>query len=216
MQELTKSKLPMITEPPEKVRLMYEAVIAFIGEHHDVNSLKVAEITGRAGIGKGTAYEYFSTREEIITNALLYEFYRRIMHLAVRMKELQGFQNKMFALLDWVSENCDFYMMFIRLFQICSTSGDICRGLEGQLSVEIRNMIQAYTVDGIDGLITEGQREGILKSRSMEKCRLAFIASVVEYAITCSRGGPMDGLFTMDAKEARQFVYDGMVRALAG
>ena len=215
MQKLTKSKLPMIMEPPEKVRLMYEAVIAFIVERNDVNSLKVADITGRAGIGKGTAYEYFSTREEIITSALMHEFYKRVVQFEARVKELRGFQSKMSALLDWVLENCDFYMMFIRLFQICSGSGDICSGLEGQLSTEIRDMIRAYTVGGIDGVIIEGQQEGILKSKSMEKCRLAFIAMVVEYAIICSHGGPMDGLFTMDASEARQFVYNGMVRALA-
>ena len=51
----------LIHDPPQKVLALYQAVIEFINEGCDINTLKVADITGRAGIGKGTAYEYFSS-----------------------------------------------------------------------------------------------------------------------------------------------------------
>ena len=51
----------LIQDPSQKVLAMYQAVIEFINEGCDINTLKVAVITGRAGIGKGTAYEYFSS-----------------------------------------------------------------------------------------------------------------------------------------------------------
>lgn len=47
----------LIQDPSQKVLAMYQAVIEFINEGCDINTLKVADITGRAGIGKGTAYE---------------------------------------------------------------------------------------------------------------------------------------------------------------
>lgn len=62
----------LIHDPSQKVLAMYQAVIEFINEGCDINTLKVADITGRAGIGKGTAYEYFSSKEEIISSAILY------------------------------------------------------------------------------------------------------------------------------------------------
>ena len=65
-------ELKLIHDPSQKVLAMYQAVIEFINEGCDINTLKVADITGRAGIGKGTAYEYFSSKEEIISSAILY------------------------------------------------------------------------------------------------------------------------------------------------
>ena len=53
----------LIHDPSQKVLAMYQAVIEFINEGCDINTLKVADITGRAGIGKGTAYEYLQITE---------------------------------------------------------------------------------------------------------------------------------------------------------
>lgn len=58
---------------PEKIEAMYKAVQELIEEGADVNRIKVSEITQKAGIGKGTAYEYFSNKEELISSALLYQ-----------------------------------------------------------------------------------------------------------------------------------------------
>ena len=41
-----------------KEKAIYQAVIELFEEGADINNLTVAEITARAGIGKGTAYEY--------------------------------------------------------------------------------------------------------------------------------------------------------------
>ena len=55
-----------ILEPSEKVLRMYEAVHSFMLEKRDISTIKVVDITSAAEIGKGTAYEYFSSKEEII------------------------------------------------------------------------------------------------------------------------------------------------------
>ena len=59
-------------ELPAKVAALYQAVLELIEEGADIAELKVSDITKKAGIGKGTAYDYFDTREEIIAYALLY------------------------------------------------------------------------------------------------------------------------------------------------
>ena len=53
-----------------KVAAMYRAVAELFMEGADINNLTVSEITARAGIGKGTAYEYFSSKEDIIAESL--------------------------------------------------------------------------------------------------------------------------------------------------
>ncbi len=42
-----------------KVRALYEAVLELLNENADISTMKVSDITSRAGIGKGTAYDYF-------------------------------------------------------------------------------------------------------------------------------------------------------------
>ncbi|MGN0376160.1 MAG: TetR/AcrR family transcriptional regulator [Suilimivivens sp.] len=62
----------MHKEHSPKEKAIYRAVIELFEEGADLSSLTVSEITGRAGIGKGTAYEYFSDKEEMIAKALFY------------------------------------------------------------------------------------------------------------------------------------------------
>ena len=72
---------------PEKVRLLYEAVLAMVTDGWDINRMKVSDITAQAGIGKGTAYEYFSSKEEIIANAVLYDVEMRLAHVLEILQE---------------------------------------------------------------------------------------------------------------------------------
>ena len=51
--------LEEIRDVPPKVLGMYRAVVELIEEGADIAGLRVSTITDRAGIGKGTAYEYF-------------------------------------------------------------------------------------------------------------------------------------------------------------
>ena len=53
----------LIHDPSQKVLAMYQAVIEFINEGCDINTLKVADITGRAGIGKERHTNIFLQRK---------------------------------------------------------------------------------------------------------------------------------------------------------
>lgn len=59
-------------ELPEKVLLLYHAVGELLDEGADLSTVKVSVITSRAGIGKGTAYDYFETKDEMIASALVF------------------------------------------------------------------------------------------------------------------------------------------------
>ena len=48
--------IDIFCNPPEKVRRMYEAVSDLVRERTNISTIKVQDITERAGIGKGSAY----------------------------------------------------------------------------------------------------------------------------------------------------------------
>lgn len=78
-----------------KVLAAYKAVIELFSEGADLNTLTVSEITARAGIGKGTVYDYFSNKEEMLAGALYYEMSVTCRKLYGRLQEKKTLYEKM-------------------------------------------------------------------------------------------------------------------------
>ena len=92
---------------PEKVRLLYEAVLAMVTDGWDINRMKVSDITAQAGIGKGTAYEYFSSKEEILQGLGHYCFEQENARVAERFdrcRTLVDLENELVARLQAAGE----------------------------------------------------------------------------------------------------------------
>lgn len=65
----------LIHDPSQKVLAMYQAVIEFINEGCDINTLKVADITGRAKHWKRNSIRifFFKGRDNLFCNFILCE-----------------------------------------------------------------------------------------------------------------------------------------------
>ena len=85
---------------PGKVLAIYEAVSALIAEGRDMADLKVSDITRRAGIGKGTAYGYFSSKEEMVGRAIIYYFCMKNNHLLQEIRRQQDLRQILLTLID--------------------------------------------------------------------------------------------------------------------
>lgn len=101
-----------------KEKAIYQAVLELFEEGADLNSLTVSEITKRAGIGKGTAYEYFSDKEEMIAKALFYNAEIYCEQLYEGMMEKENLYDKIdFLLLTMekhiTNTNCVFRLMLL-------------------------------------------------------------------------------------------------------
>lgn len=62
----------------EKEIKIYEAVFELAQNGHDLSSVKVQQIANQAQIGKGTLYEYFKSKEEIICKTLYYYLQKQL------------------------------------------------------------------------------------------------------------------------------------------
>ena len=56
----------------DKVIAIYHAVEDIIAEGVDLATMRVSDIAAKAGIGKGTTYEYFTSKEELVVKAMIY------------------------------------------------------------------------------------------------------------------------------------------------
>ena len=56
----------------KKKEAVYEAVINLVRTGKSYHNMKVADIAVEAGIGKGTIYEYFDSRDTLIAETVMY------------------------------------------------------------------------------------------------------------------------------------------------
>lgn len=200
-----------IMDPPEKMLKMYEAVMGLLQEERDMESLKVSDITIRAGIGKGTAYEYFSSKEELITSAMIWGIAAKIYELSDSMDEKEGFREKCFCIFEWLESYKEYAHVVLRMFR--ESFGERCCETGEQIAGNFVRSFQGYIYEKINEMMELGVQEGIFTVHDEEKQTLAFLGAVIQYSFVLMR--PKKTLFLqMNREQLKEFVYSSMVKAL--
>ena len=88
-----------------KERLILEAVNSLADEGKQLYDITVSEIAARAGVGKGTVYEYFVTKDEIISKAVAYKILSEGLETEKRIRAEKTLQEKFFTAIDCVYNN---------------------------------------------------------------------------------------------------------------
>ena len=186
---------------PEKVRLLYEAVLAMVTDGWDINRMKVSDITAQAGIGKGTAYEYFSSKEELIANAVLYDVEMRLAHVLEITKGEGDFAGKFVQILTYMEEVFAKRQAFCLLVRI-GTGEKRQQALGCHLADRI-----------VESLMCQGVSEGTIGETNPYLQKLAFVAQMTAFAgylVDLEKGEKM----AVSREEAKRFVYEALVKSL--
>ncbi len=197
----------------EKELLMYQAVVELVEEDYDINSIKVSDITGRAGIGKGTAYEYFSSKEEIIIKALLYNTYVNIRKVERVLKQELTFQEKYYRLLDFLERYLHQTKAVGSLLKMLMGSYDV----KDNFKTELDKLHQGgacplnYVEKMIDGYMSQGLQEGVFTEENKIIRRSIFASQITGY-VYCIMNGYYKGGMTKE--EARDLSYNGIIKLL--
>lgn len=206
-------KKKQTAEIPEKVLLIYQAVPQMLKEGADINTLKVSEITERAGIGKGTAYEYFSSKEELITRALLFYIEKKVNDIENISESQNSFPDKIHAVLDYVEQNFDDIRGFCMLVRIGTGSYEISETLKNEYE-RMQETFDCHRMDHlIDRMIEQGRQEGILTQNNTFLCRMAFASQMMMYTAALLQQEKAD-LNVPETEKLKTFVYHALVKSL--
>ena len=207
-------KVSKMTNPPEKMKLMFDAVSELVKQNKGVSEITVREITSIAGIGKGTAYEYFASKEELIANALMYEYCNKIQMLAKMIFKPQDFKARCYKIMDWIKENKEYNKMFSHIMNVSLGSENFLVAKECCENNEFILAAQKYIYDMINKLMNEGYEQKVFSEKNREKRSLALLSSMVEYSFVVM--GPYSTKFiSMSEEEIREFVYNSMIKSLS-
>jgi len=206
MNDLEIERVLQLSSP--KVLAMYEAVDALMEEGRDIYSMKISEITARAGIGKGTAYEYFSAKEELLGKAIFYQLHQGLIQMTEQAMKQDSFRKQIYAVLEDVEQNYSKRRMLLRYlcyYMLASSRrpGDIkeCSSIvrEGRLADVLRCMIR------------QAEKEGLIRKQP------EFLAEemlLTQFAGFCLYLGTRDTVKDIRIEQMKAFVYESIVRAL--
>ena len=186
-----------VNSPQDKKTAVLEAVISLVMEGKSLEALTVSETAARAGIGKGTVYEYFPSKEAMTAAAECYYMRREPLDRGFRIAA----ESSMTTVAEAVQSRLSFFHM---------VSGFSCfemkRCLEGQEPAEeIRNVVQ----EQIRRILALGAEEGLISGGFSE-----------EYQTMCFLGAVGSYLASLQAQllpepQARAYAYQMLIRSLS-
>ena len=144
---------------PPKMKALFAAVIDLLKDGYEMTDLTVAVIADRAGIGKGTTYEYFRSKEELLAGALNYTVYMYFSKIWERVSAEKNFEGMIYALLDSAMDPENMPMeVFGKLFALTQSGREMPRQLKEKMKGQ-KELFQAVRLF-YGGLFRQAVKEG--------------------------------------------------------
>ena len=103
---------------PDKKTLLYDAFLGLVRQGGNPADITVGAIAARAGIGKGTVYDYFPAKEALFSYSLSRYAHELVDGLRASCTE-GDFRTRFYVMLDFAAEQFDKNQL---LFQLCFLS----------------------------------------------------------------------------------------------
>lgn len=197
----------MKEETNEKILAMYHAVYMLLEEGSDIHKMKVADITAKAGIGKGTAYEYFRSKDELLMRALQYDFFLNCHLMETALKEQKTFRGALEAVLERVeqcSQNKRVVMQWMKLLDEIQQKDENC--VREHMTKELTMIVQL-----LDNMAEIGRIEGCIGTEIPAKfVRMELGSQIVGYYMFLQIVERREE----EKRETKDFIYESVVKSL--
>ncbi len=199
----------MAQEVPAKVMLMYKAVAAMIAEGVDVNGISVSVITDRAGIGKGTVYEYFESKDELLVCAIAYYMQNICEKMSSGLAEKAGFAEKMSFIMDELDKEENQDCSIVRYVHILTDDSNLSRMVMQKMREEpLQNYLPGTVITKVlqDGIACGEVREDL----PLEYMTCELLGKLLSYVICTNANGCMQ----LDREKIRPYLYRNILDEL--
>lgn len=200
----------MMARRGEKENAIYEAVLRLMARGEQLHAVTVQQIAQEAGIGKGTVYEYFASREEILAKTMLRRMKQELEALAARVDRARSFDEKLESLLDAAWDMMRMKSSCVRLLLADINMAGIMEGLCDNLQ-ECGVLAAGQMCALVSRMLADGVREGALPASPGETYGLmAIVGGVFGYVNAC-RFLPGQSEEALRA-EAKRIIYRALGR----
>ncbi len=196
-------------EIPSKVLRMYNAVIRLIEEGEDASGIRVSTITDRAGIGKGTAYDYFDSKEDIVACAVAFHIRRIFSLLEQELQKQDSFEKQISWLLEEMGRECNRKYCFIRMVHILTDNSDF--SLLVRRKMMSKSFERYHPVNVFGNILKRGMdRREIRNDLPMEFMVYTIFSGLLTYMLSIST----EECFQISPEKMKCFVYQQIMQEL--
>lgn len=195
----------------DKVIAIYHAVEDFIAEGADLSTMRVSDIAAKAGIGKGTTYEYFTSKEELVVKAMIYLVDSMTKRILYNMEKVDTFQDKFMLLLAEMEEKVKQRACILKYFHMLGDM-NLCVPMHDLLLENNEEAIKANPMRIIRYLLEQGKQEGIIgESLPQSYMETVLFSKVIAFVVY------VDNVFgnkDSDNDVMKQNLYEGLCKEL--
>lgn len=162
-----------VKEYSEKEKSIFKGIMNLLNQGHGIHELKVSDIAVAAGIGKGTVYEYFSTKEEIIRKAVSYYVYKEYEAFTALISNQHKFEDMIDRILNHMIDMLKSRFSSLLFMVVSLGESDIKQLIHEDrvLIAEIRSGMNEFTAE----LFEIGRKQKLIgESVTVEECRLVL------------------------------------------
>ena len=147
------------SEYTPKEQAVFAAVLRLAGQGVDLAGLKVQQIADEAGMGKGTLYEYFKSKDEILQGTVrwcLADEYRQITELTAGVQTMDQLLQRSADYIDGlVAQRIEAYRIIAEMLKTSQSEPD-CGKMDGVMTL-LRGMLDAdYEMAYATGWLADG------------------------------------------------------------
>lgn len=194
-----------------KVTALYGAVVELITEGADIKEMKVSDITSRAGIGKGTAYEYFHNKEEIIGSALIYQIDSICSQISEKLSTLENFSDTVRYILSSMDREIKQRDCFIKFIHLLLGNGPVSKMLQQEMEEENGEFCTPKKL--IDQMVKFGIRHGDINQELPEPyVHMAIASKIIIYAMYLTGEKEKSGC---SRTQMHRLICDSLIKELA-
>lgn len=194
---------------PPKVRQIYLAVIRLFEDGADAGGIRVSTITEMAGIGKGTAYEYFDTKEEMVACALVYQIQCIFDWLGNALEEKKNFREQLDFLLDEMEVQEERRNCFLRLVHMMTDQSEVNRIIREKMT---RKEFADYLPTSVFGkMVARGVERGDLRGDlPIDYLVYCVFSHLLSYLLAITT----EDFFKVEPSKMRPLVYRGIINEI--
>lgn len=160
----------------EKELLIFYGFKKIITDNSNIENIKVSDIAKAAGIGKGTIYEYFKSKDEIIARSIIYNFKIDIINTIEAIKEVSTFKEQCNHLFHYSISSGKFIFPSLRILYNQVVPKELNNILLEDFEEILELKTQLYNL--LDYVINTGIDESIInKDLSRDYQRYVLISS---------------------------------------
>lgn len=184
-----------------KKELIYEEVLSMLNDRVDYKSITLSEVAKRCNMGKSTIYEYFTSKDEMVFNSIIYYLNQMIKFFSNNFK-ISTFRVSLKVFIKAVAITMKANYWMVMPWTFLDNYAPFLTEENSDTITEMLYKCKEVIMTLFTRICQKGEEEGTLYKIEENNVNFAF------NGIICSLTEEIDSEYDLDSEEAKKFIED--------